>query len=152
MSFPLEVIRAVKRELPASMPLFIRISAVEYMEQGYTLKDMILMIEAFCEAGIDLIDVSTGGAPSGPIEVWPGYQIPYAEEIKKQIGIPVLGCGLIKSAAMAEEAIRNGRIDLMGLGRALLADPYWAHTAARELNVKGRFQEPYLGAYPKELW
>jgi len=151
LRFPLEVVSVVKEEMPASMPLIVRISAVEYMEQGYTFEDMLSIVKAYVSVGADIIDVSTGGMPSGPIAVWPGYQLPYAEKIKKSIGIPVIGCGLVRSPQMAEEAVRNGRIDLMGIGRALLSDPYWSLTAANTLRVQGRVPKPYWDAYPPEL-
>ena len=151
ISFALKVISAVKEEMPDKMPLLIRISANEFLENGYTPEEMLEMAKEFKKAGVDLINVSTGGASPKPVASWPGYQIPYAEDIKRAVNIPVIGCGLITTGAIAEEAVRNGRVDLVGIGRALLSDPYWPLTAAKELSIIGVVPEPYKRGYPKQM-
>jgi NADPH2 dehydrogenase len=151
ISFALHVIKAVKEEMPESMPLIIRVSADEYLEDGYTPDEMIEMTMEFKRAGVDLINVSTGGASTGPVKSWPGYQLPYAEKIRANAGIPVIGCGLITTGALAEEAIKNDRVDLIGVGRALLSDPHWPLTAAKELSFAGMIPQPYKRGYPSSL-
>ena len=151
ISFALKVISAAKGEMPENMPLFIRISANEFLEKGYTPEEMLEMTKEFKKAGVDLINVSTGGASPAPVASFPGYQIPYAENIRRAADIPVIGCGLLTTGAIAEEAVRNGRVDFVGIGRALLSDPYWALTAAKELSIAGVIPEPYRGGYPGNM-
>jgi NADPH2 dehydrogenase len=151
ISFALEVIKAVKGEIPESMPLFIRVSADEFLADGYTPDEMIEMTKEFKRTGADLINVSTGGASAKSVKSWPGYQLPYAERIRKATGIPVIGCGLITTGALAEEAINNGRADLIGIGRALLSDPQWPLAAAKELSISGMIPQPYKRAYPSSI-
>ncbi|MGG1551829.1 NADPH dehydrogenase NamA [Paenibacillus ferrarius] len=117
-------------------PLFVRISANEYVEGGLTPEDYIYIALQLKALGVHLIDVSSGGnAPVAP-DVYPGYQVPFAEKLRHEAGIPVGTVGLITSAQQAEEILQNGRADLIFLGRALLRDPYWARTAARELQAE----------------
>lgn len=151
LRFPLQVIRGVKEVLPPSMPLLLRISAQEYCAEGYSFQEMLTMTEHFKEAGVDLIDVSTGGAVPYVSKTWPGYQVPYAQEIKEKTGIPVITCGLLSSYDLAEEVIANGRADFIAIGRGLLANPHWALEAAASLGVRGIVPEAYTRAFPQEM-
>lgn len=151
LSFALKVIKAVRSQMPDEMPLDIRISVNEFLEGGYSPDEMVYAAKEFKKAGVDIINVSTGGASPDPVPSWPGYQIPYAERIKKEAEIPVIGCGLITTGLMAEEIISNGRADLIGIGRALLADPHWPLTAAKELSIPGIIPQPYKRGYPKSM-
>ncbi|MGE4284952.1 MAG: NADPH dehydrogenase, partial [Clostridia bacterium] len=149
--FPLAVIKAVKSELPETMPLLMRISAVEYVAGGYIFEEMLEIARAFRDAGVDILNVSTGGASPAAPEVWPGYQLPYAERIKRELQMPVIGCGLITTGNMAEEAVANERVDLIAVGRGLLADPHWPLTAAKDLGISGVIPQPYKRAYPENI-
>ena len=147
LNFPIEVVKAVKGALPSEMPLLMRISAVEYLDDGYTLEDMIEAVGVFKRHGLDLIDVSSGGASQNAPPSWPGFQLPYAQKIKNEIGIPAIGSGLIREPLMAEEAVEKGMVDLIAIGRGFLADPHWAIKASMTLNVEGMVPWQYERAF-----
>lgn len=129
-----EVIEAVKSVWEG--PLFVRISANDYHEQGLTTSDYVAMAKWMKDQGVDFIDVSSGGVAPIPVNDYPGYQVKFAEEIKHRANIPVSALGLITSTLHAEEILQNDRADLIFLGRALLRDPYWPRTAAKALGVE----------------
>ncbi|ASS75876.1 NADPH dehydrogenase NamA [Tumebacillus algifaecis] len=146
--FPLQVIRAVKEVLPADMPLLMRVSASEYSEDGYSMAEMIEMVKLFKEAGVDLVDVSSGGSlPLPPPAIYPGYQLQYAEEIKKGADIPTIAVGLLHHPQLMEEAIQNGRADLIAVGRELLRNPHFAKTAAIALGAQLELPNVYKRAF-----
>ena len=117
-------------------PLFIRISAEEYKEGGMDATQYAEMAIWMKEQGVDLVDVSSGGVVPAAIHPFPGYQVPYAETIRKSADIPTGAVGLITSALQAEEILQNDRADIVLLARELLRDPYWPYTAAKELGVE----------------
>jgi NADPH2 dehydrogenase len=129
-----EVIEAVKSVWNG--PLFIRISANDYHEQGLTASDYVAMAKWMKDQGVDFIDVSSGGVSPIPINDYPGYQVKFSEEIKHGAEIATSALGLITSAVHAEEILQNDRADLIFLGRALLRDPYWPRTAAKILGAE----------------
>ncbi len=129
-----EVIEAVKSVWDG--PLFIRISANDYHEQGLTASDYVVMAKWMKDQGVDFIDVSSGGVAPIQINDYPGYQVKFSEEIKHGAEIATSALGLITSAVHAEEILKNDSADLIFLGRALLRDPYWPRTAAKELGVE----------------
>jgi NADPH2 dehydrogenase len=149
--FGVEVIEAVKKVIPDSMPLCIRISGVEYVPDGYDLDYMIEVCRRFREAGVDIFHVSSGG--EGPIpsfarpNVHEGYQVPLARAIKKALEVPVIAVGLLHHPVLAKSVIANGDADLIAVGRGILKDPYWAHHAALELGIKPDVSEPYVRAF-----
>ncbi len=151
LRFPLEVIKVVKGVMPSEKVLMIRISAVEYFDGGYSFADMLRAAGAFIDAGVDVLDVSTGGAGLSAPRVWPGYQVPYAQKIKEELGAPVIACGLLTEPGMVEELIGNQRTDLVALGRALLRDPNWVLNAASELGENNIIPKPYKRAYPEDI-
>lgn len=126
-----EIIDAVKTVFTG--PLFVRISADEYHNEGNTIEDFIYFSKAMKKQGIALIDVSTGGIVLADINVYPGYQVRHAEIIKKEADMPTGAVGLITAATQAEEILQNQRADLIFLGRVLLRQPYWPKDAADEL-------------------
>ncbi|CAH2716356.1 NADPH dehydrogenase [Neobacillus rhizosphaerae] len=128
-----EVIDAVKTVWNG--PLIVRVSAHDYHEEGLTAEDYITFAEWMKEQGVDLIDVSSGAVVPAPIHVYPGYQVPYSETIKKGADISTGAVGLITSGIQAEEILQNDRADLVFLARELLRDPYWPRTAAKELGI-----------------
>lgn len=129
-----EVIDAVKTVWDG--PLFVRVSAHDYHEEGLTSKDYITFAKWMKEQGVDLIDVSSGAVVPAPINVYPGYQVPYSETIKNGAGIATGTVGLITSPIHAEEILQNERADLIFLARELLRDPYWPRKAAKELGIE----------------
>jgi len=128
------VVDAVRGEWPDDLPLFLRISATDWVEGGWALEDSIRLARALKARGaVDLVDCSSGGVSHlQAIQPWPGYQVPLAEAIRREAGIPTGAVGLISAPEMAEEIIASGRADLVLLGRMLLNNPNWPlHAAAR---------------------
>ena len=128
---PLEVARAVRGEWPENLPVFVRISATDWVEGGWSLEDSVWLSARLAEIGIDLIDCSSGGlVPNASISVEPGYQVPFAEEVRREAGIPTAAVGLITEPKQAEGVIANGKADAVLLARELLRDPHWPLRAA----------------------
>ncbi len=128
-----EIIAAVKSVFDG--PLFVRISAKDYHEDGYEPEDYIQYARWMKEDGIDLIDVSSGGVMPVPVPSFPGYQVPMSETVKHEANIATGAVGLITSGVQAEEILQNNRADLIFIGRELLRDPYWPKNAAKELRT-----------------
>lgn len=137
-----EVISAIQQVWKG--PLFVRISADEYEANGNTLEDIIQIAKWMKEQGVDLIDVSTGGVTPTAIRTYPGYQVPFAEQIRKKAQIPTGAVGRITLGIQAEEILQNERADLIFIGRELLRDPYWPLRAAEQLRVKLTPPTPYI--------
>ncbi|MFJ7071488.1 NADH:flavin oxidoreductase/NADH oxidase [Streptomyces sp. NPDC098781] len=135
--FALQVVDAVREVWPQGKPLFFRISATDWLEEGGWSADDTVRFAADLKAhGIDLLDVSTGGNASGArIPVGPGYQVPFAARVKAETSLAVAAVGLITEAEQAEKIIANGEADAVLLGRELLRNPSWARHAARELGA-----------------
>ncbi|MCM3269003.1 NADPH dehydrogenase NamA [Paenibacillus elgii] len=117
-------------------PLLVRISAHDYHPDGLTPEDYVYYARLMKAQGVDLIDVSSGAVVGGPPKVYPGYQVPFAEQIRRSADVPTGAVGLITQAEQAEEILQNGRADLIFLGRELLRDPFWARTAAKQLRAE----------------
>ncbi|WP_342432219.1 NADPH dehydrogenase NamA [Neobacillus sp. FSL H8-0543] len=128
-----EVIEAVKTAWNG--PLFVRVSANDYHDEGLTADDYVTFCKWMKEQGVDLIDVSSGAVVPARINAYPGYQVKFSETIKNGAEIPTGAVGLITSGIQAEEILQNERADLVFLARVLLRDPYWPRTAAKELDV-----------------
>ena len=141
--FMVEVIRAVKEVWPGDRALLLRLSAEEFAEAGHHIEETIKVVEIAKAEGVDIIDVSTGAVVNVPIDVFAGYQVSYADAIKKAVDIPVIAGGLISSPEMAEEILKNNRADLIFLGRQLLREPYWPLRAAFELGVDLEYPHQY---------
>jgi 2,4-dienoyl-CoA reductase-like NADH-dependent reductase (Old Yellow Enzyme family) len=136
MRFALGVTRAVRARMTDDLPLLVRISASDWAEGGWDLDDSIELSKRLRDEGVDLIDCSSGGAvPHAKIEVGPGYQVPFAREIRRQAGIATGAVGLITEARHAAEIIASGDADAILMARAFLRDPYWPLHAAKELGV-----------------
>lgn len=129
-----EVIDAVREVWDG--PLFVRVSASDYHPEGLTVKDYVEYAKRMKVQGVDLIDVSSGAVVPAKINVYPGYQVPFAEAIRHGADIATGAVGLITSGLQAEEILRNERADLIFIGRELLRNPYWPRTAAKELGVE----------------
>ncbi|WP_027094322.1 NADH:flavin oxidoreductase/NADH oxidase [Cohnella thermotolerans] len=148
--FGVEVIRAVKKELPPDMPLLMRISAIEYMDGGYGLDHALEMCRAYRDAGVDLFDVSTGGeGPAGSRKPgnYPGYQVPFARAIREALNVPVIAVGLLDDPKLAESVVANGDADLVAVARGMLRNPYWAIDALRALGDEAPIAKAYLRGY-----
>jgi 2,4-dienoyl-CoA reductase-like NADH-dependent reductase (Old Yellow Enzyme family) len=148
--FGVEVIQAVKREMPADMPLIFRISAVEYADGGYEIDHAIELSKAYKNAGVDAFHVSTGGeglAGERKPGNYPGYQVSFARKIREAIGVPVIAVGMLEDPERAESIIDN-EADLVAIGRAMLRDPYWAaHASAKLCKEQTHIPEPYRASY-----
>ncbi len=134
MRFLLETAEKVRAVIPENLPVFVRISATDWTENGWDLAQSIALCKELKTIGIDLIDVSTGGnVPDAKIPVAPNYQVSFAAEIRKQVGVPTGAVGMITDAKQAEEILQNGEADAVLIAREFLRDPYFPFTAAKDL-------------------
>ncbi|MDQ6755224.1 MAG: NADH:flavin oxidoreductase/NADH oxidase [Actinomycetota bacterium] len=132
----LEVIDAVRARIPAGMPLLLRISATDWIPGGVDGDSSVRLARLAADRGVDLIDVSSGGAVAGAtIPVGPGYQTRFAEQIRREAGVPTGALGLISTADQAEHALVTGQADGIFIARAALRDPHWWQRAAFELGA-----------------
>jgi len=128
-----EVVAAIRTVWPENLPLLVRISATDWIDGGWTLEDSVSLAARLAPMGVDAIDCSSGGNVSrAPIPVGPGYQVAFADELRKS-GVVTAAVGMITSAEQAEHILRTGQADLIVMARALLKDPYWPLHAARTL-------------------
>jgi 2,4-dienoyl-CoA reductase-like NADH-dependent reductase (Old Yellow Enzyme family) len=146
----MEVTDAVRAEWPLGLPLFVRLSCSDWIPGGLTIEDLVEVSRWLKARGdVDLIDCSSGGiAPQQKITVHPGYQVPFAERIRREAGIATGAVGMIRQADQAEEILANGRADLVIIARALLADPAWPLGAAKHFGVKVEPPPQYQRATP----
>ncbi|WP_080904403.1 NADH:flavin oxidoreductase/NADH oxidase [Parabacteroides sp. Marseille-P3160] len=154
MRLVLEVFDAVKAGIPSDVPVGIRISATDWIEGGWDLAQSIELAKLLEKRGCAYIHVSGGGVDGGlqrMPELRPGYQLPYAEAIKKAVRIPVIGVGLITVPQEAEDAISSGKADLIAVGRGFLYDPRWAWHAAAALGAKVAVPPQYSRCEPHTL-
>jgi 2,4-dienoyl-CoA reductase-like NADH-dependent reductase (Old Yellow Enzyme family) len=144
MRLPLEVFRAMRDAWPASKPMGMRISAVDWIEGGWTIEDSIVLAGRLKDLGCDFIDASSGGNdPSARIPIGPGYQVPFAEQIRKAVGIPVIAVGMITEAEQAEGIVAKGQADFVAVARGFLDDPHWGWHAAYRLGAEPVFPIQY---------
>ncbi len=140
-----EVLDAVRAEWPAELPLWVRLSCTDWVEGGWALPDTLALARLLRGRGdVDLIDCSSGGtSPAQRLPLHPGYQVPFAEAVRREAGIATGAVGLIRSAQQAEEILANGRADVVLLARMLLDDPHWPLHAARALGWEAPWPKPY---------
>ncbi|WP_446744100.1 NADH:flavin oxidoreductase/NADH oxidase [Silvibacterium acidisoli] len=149
--FPLEVIRAVREAFPAELPVWVRISATDWVEPspevpsgGLTVDDSVAFAKLVSKEGIDLIDCSSGGNdPRQQIPVGAGYQVAFAERIRREAGIPTGAVGMITSPEQADQIVRTEQADVVLLARELLRNPYWPLHAAEVLHKPGAWPVQY---------
>lgn len=135
--FLLETVVAVRSAIPVSTPLFVRISATDWVDGGWNLVDSIELCTQLKALGVDLIDVSTGGnVHNAPIKATPGFQVPFAAAIRTEAAIMTAAVGLITEAEQAQYIIETGEADAVFLARAMIRNPRWALGAAEKLGVK----------------
>ena len=144
----LRVVEAVRAELGDTKPLLVRLSCSDWIEGGVTIEEQIQTARWLKARGADLLDCSSGGSTPQVPSVGPGYQVPFAERIRREAGIATMAVGLITTPEMAEEIVRNGRADVVALGRELLRSPYWPLQAARALGHDLAWPTQYQRAKP----
>lgn len=158
MRFPLEVAEAVRAVWPKDKPLFVRISSVDGIDGGWELEDSIALAHQLKARGVDVIDCSSGGnSPKGATNAnltrGPGFQVPFAERIRREVGIATMAVGLIRDPDFAETVLREERADLIAIGRQALVDPFWALHAAQHFGIDPDFEKwPHQYAWWLEKW
>ncbi|MDH6109035.1 2,4-dienoyl-CoA reductase-like NADH-dependent reductase (Old Yellow Enzyme family) [Kitasatospora sp. MAP12-15] len=149
--FALEVVRAVRAVWPQELPVLFRTSATDWLTEnpedgrdGWTGADTVRLAKELAAAGVDLLDVSTGGlVPDARIPAAPGFQVPFATEVRQATGLPTGAVGLITDPSQAEQILTSGEADVVLLGRELLRNPYWPHRAAIELGADTNWPTQY---------
>lgn len=158
MRFPLEVAEAVRAAWPKDKPLFVRISSVDGIDGGWEMEDSVALAGELKARGVDVIDCSSGGnSPKGATNAnltrGPGFQVPFAERIRRDVGIKTMAVGLIRDPDFAEQVLRDGRADLVAVGRQALVDPFWALHAAQHFDIDPDFEKwPHQYAWWLEKW
>ncbi len=148
MRLTLEVTRAVRAAIGEGLALSVRISASDWVEGGWSAEDSVVLARELREAGADLVDCSSGGnVPRASIPVGAGYQVPFAEQVRREAGIATAAVGMITAPEHADELVRNGRCDLVLLARELLRDPHWPQRAAVALGHEVPVPPQYARAY-----
>ena len=142
----LRVVEAARGVLPDSHPLLVRLSCTDWVEGGLTIDDQVQVAGWLKARGVDMVDCSSGGISMFAPATGPGYQVPFAEKIQREAGIATMSVGLITAPEMAEEIVRNGRADVVALGRELLRHPYWPLDAARALGADVAWPKQYQRA------
>ena len=143
-----EVVAAVRGAWPDTLPLFVRISATDWVKGGWDLEQSILLSQQLKNEGVDLIDCSSGGiVPGVAIPIGPGYQTSFAERIRRDTGILTGAVGMITAAEQADTVLRTGQADVVVLARELLRDPYWPLHAAPKLHAKAQVPPQYGRAF-----
>ncbi len=146
----LEVTDAVRAAWPEHLPLFVRISATDWAEGGWTPDESVELARRLRERGVDLVDVSSGGqVPNAKIPVGPGFQVPFAARIRSEAGIPTAAVGMITQPQQANDIVANGEADIVLLAREMLRDPYWPLHAAAPLGETASWPVQYLRAAPQ---
>ncbi|PTX90783.1 NADH:flavin oxidoreductase/NADH oxidase [Opitutus sp. ER46] len=149
--FFVELTRAVRAVWPDHLPFTARLSCTDWMEGGWTIEESVELARKLKTEGLDLLDCSSGGTSTtaARIPVGAGYQVPFAERVRREAGLATAAVGLITDPMQADQIVRNGQADVVMLARELLRDPYWPLRAARALHVKPQVTPPpqYLRAW-----
>jgi len=151
MRFPLEVFQALREVVPPSVALGVRVSATDWVDGGWDLAQTLVFAQALKDRGCEFIDVSSGGVSSQQkIPVGPNYQVPFADEIKRKVGMPTIAVGLITEAQQAEDILARGEADMVALARGMLYDPRWPWHAAAQLGGQVAAPRQYWRSQPRE--
>jgi len=144
--FLTEIVEAIRKVWPDTLPLFVRLSSTDWAEGGWTIDDSVALARTLKPLGVDLIDCSSGGlVPNAKIPVGAGYQVPFSTRIRHDANIPTAAVGMITQAAQAEQIVRNGDADIVLLARQSLRDPYFPLHAASEVHFKEqKWPDQYL--------
>jgi 2,4-dienoyl-CoA reductase-like NADH-dependent reductase (Old Yellow Enzyme family) len=150
--FPLEIIRAVRAAFPDHLPVWVRVSATDWVDGGLTIDETVEFARLVKAEGIDLLDVSSGGNdPRQQIPVGPGYQVAFADRVRRETGLATGAVGMITDAAQADQIIRTGQADVVLLARELLREPYWPLRAADQLHHPASYPVQYERAAPAKV-
>jgi 2,4-dienoyl-CoA reductase-like NADH-dependent reductase (Old Yellow Enzyme family) len=145
----LEVVAAIRTAVPDAVPLVVRISATDWAEGGWTVEESVQLAAWLKEAGVDMIDVSSGGLASGVrVPIGPGYQVPFARQVRHGAAVTTASVGLITAAAQAEQIVADGDADMVLLARELLRQPRWPLLAAHALGAPQPWPVQYERAHP----
>jgi 2,4-dienoyl-CoA reductase-like NADH-dependent reductase (Old Yellow Enzyme family) len=145
----LEIVDAVRRVWPERQPVFVRISSTDWVPGGWTIEDSVTLGRRLRDAGVDLIDCSSAGnLAKVDIPLGPGYQVPFSERIRREVGVATGAVGLITTPQQADAIIQSGQADCVLLAREMLRDPYFPLRAARELGRAVDWPAQYLRAAP----
>ena len=148
----LEVVDAVRAVWPGDKPLFVRFSASEWVEGGWTVEETAELSKVLGDHGVDLVDVSSGGnVAEADINIGPGYQVPFAHQVRESSGVPTVAVGLITDPQQAEDVLVDGSADAIMLARVALREPAWPLRAAHELGID-RHDAPYPKQYTRGAW
>jgi 2,4-dienoyl-CoA reductase-like NADH-dependent reductase (Old Yellow Enzyme family) len=149
MRFPLETLAAVRAVWPKERPLGARVSATDWIEGGWDLEQTLVLADAMKRVGCDFIDVSSGGTDAAAkVPIGPGYQVPFAREVKARVGLPTMAVGMITEPEQADAIVARGDADLIALARGFLDDPHWGWHAAARLGASF----PYPVQYERATW
>ncbi len=152
MRFPIEVFDAVREAFPADRPVWMRISATDWVSGGWDIEGTVALAQALKARGCAAIHVTTGGvSPQQAIKLGPGYQVPYAQRVKAEVGLPTIAVGLITEPEQAEAIIASGEADAVSLARAMLYDPRWPWHAAATLGAQVEAPPQYWRSQPREF-
>ena len=152
MRFPLEVFDAVRAAVPAQKPVWMRLSATDWVEGGWDLESTIAMARELEKRGAAATHVSSAGmSPKQAIKLGPGYQVPFARAVKQATRTPVIAVGLITEPEQAEAILAAGDADAIAIARAALLDPRWPWHAAAKLGAQVEAPKPYWRSQPREL-
>lgn len=152
MRFPLEVFEAIRAAFPAERPVGARVSATDWVAGGWDLAQTTAFAAALKARGCDFLDVSSGGLSlQQEIALSPGYQVPFAAHLKKEVGMPTIAVGLITEAQHAETIVASGQADMVALARGMLYDPRWPWHAAAELGAQVAAPPQYWRCQPRDV-
>jgi 2,4-dienoyl-CoA reductase-like NADH-dependent reductase (Old Yellow Enzyme family) len=152
MRFPLEVARALREAWPKERALGARITGSDWLDGGVTPEDAIAYARELKAIGFDYVGVSSGGiSPAARIKIEPGYQVAFAEKVRRSVPIAVRAVGMIADPEQAEAIVASGKADMVALARAFLDDPRWVWHAAERLGAKVEYPPQYARSHP-ELW
>ncbi len=144
----IEIVRKLRAVCPDNIPLTVRLSCTDWVEGGWTGDNSVELARRLLDEGVDLIDCSSGGlAPQQKVPTGAGYQVQFAETIRRETGMPTAAVGLITEPTHADAIVRNEQADLVFLARELLRDPYWAIHAAQTLDQTAPVPPQYLRAF-----
>ncbi len=147
--FPLEVFEAVRAAWPKDRALGVRVSATDWLDGGWTPEETVLFARELRALECDFVDVTSGALdPRQQIPFAPGYNVQFAEKVRKEAGIVTMSVGMISRAGQAEDIVASGKADMVAIARAMLDDPRWAWRAARELDAQAPYAKNYMRCHP----
>lgn len=147
VAFAMRLVAAVRSEWPSQLPLFVRLSATDWIDGGWDIEQSVSLARLMLPAGVDLIDCSSGSInPESQGPMTPHFQVPFDERIRREAGVATAAVGMITEAQQADEILTNGSADLVFLARALLLDPYWPRRASEALEGKAPWPVQYQRA------